>query len=69
MKTVKIASAISSTIIFALIALAINLEDPLKFKYRTTVDKIMESGIVDSETEMLEKYPRLKEAKENLFIN
>ena len=66
MKTVKIVSAITSSIIFALIALAISLEDPLKFKYRATVDQIMESGNVKSEAVMFEKYPTLKEAKENI---
>jgi len=66
MKTVKIASAITSSIIFILIALAINLEDPLKFRYRNTVDKIMEISVLDSEADILSKYPTLKEAKENI---
>ena len=66
MKTVKIASAITSSIIFILIALAINLEDPLKFRYRNTVDKIMEISVLDSEADILSKYPTLKEAKDNI---
>ena len=66
MKTVKIVSAITSSVIFVLIALAISLEDPLKLNYRKTVDKIMETGVVESEAEMFEKYPALKEAKENI---
>ncbi len=66
MKTIKIVSILTSSIIFILIALAINLEDPLKTNYRKVVEKIMESGLVDSEISMLEKYPALKEAKENI---
>ena len=66
MKTIKRVSAITSSIIFILIALAVNLKDPLKFKYQNTVDKIMETGMVESEKEMFEKYPTLKEAKKNI---
>ena len=66
MKTVKIVSAITSSIIFVLIALAISLEDPLKFKYEKTVDKIMKTERMGSEAELLEKYPALKEAKNSI---
>ena len=66
MKTVKIVSIFASTIIFLLIALTLNLEDPLKANYRHTIDKMMALEITSTENEILEKYPALSEAKEKI---
>ena len=66
MKTVKIVSIITSTAIFLLIALALNLEDPLKANYRKTIEKMMETESMKSENEVLAKYPALNGAKEQI---
>ncbi len=63
MKTVKIVSFAASTIIFLLIALALNLEDPLKANYRNTIAEMMAMENMKREKEVLSKYPALSEAK------
>ena len=66
MKTIKSISIIASTIIFTLIALALNQEDPLKANYRNTVDDMMKMENVQAETEIMEMYPALSEAKASI---
>ncbi len=63
MKIAKIVFTAASAIILLLIALASNIEDPLKTNYRNTINEIMERENINTENEVLSKAPTLREVK------
>ena len=66
MKTVKIVSLLACAKILLLTFLLANLEDPLKANYRNTLHDLMELENLQSEREVLSKYPALSEAKTSI---
>ena len=63
MKTIKIVAVPALVFTLTMVALTINLEDPLKASYRETVEKMKKKESLESEVALLLKYPKLKDAK------